>query len=327
MDSVNKLLHELNKYGLAEFMYHSMYWVRKKEWYKLKMLTLREKYFLSLNEPQLEKELEEIYAHAMQSILYLGNPQTFTEKIQWMKLYDSTSEKTRLADKYLVREWVAEKIGEEHLVPLLGVWDRFENIDFSSLPDSFCMKMNHGSGMNLVIKDKNTMDVAEAKRLFHSWMHMPFWVNSLERQYQNIPRKIIAEKYIEEMSGGLYDYKFHCFNGRPEFIQCIGDRDLKAHTGGQCNYDLDWNKLDWIFEDYPCFTYDIQKPALLCEMTEYARTLSEGFAYVRVDLYEIDDKIYFGEMTFTPACGIYPYKGTWTREKDLWLGEKIRLNG
>ena len=137
--------------------------------------------------------------------------------------------------------------------------------------------------------------------------------------------KIIAEKYIEQLDGQLYDYKFHCFNGKPIFIQCIGGRDLKKHTGFQNNYSLKWEKLDWTFEDYPQFPYNVEKPKALQEMIEIAERLSKDFLYVRIDLYDLKEKVLFGEMTFTPASGIYPYKGTWTKEKNAEIGRYLNL--
>ena len=267
------------------------------------------------------------YKRIMGRALNLDDPQRFTEKIQWMKLYDSTPEKTRLADKYLVREWVSEKIGEEYLVPLLGVWDSFDEIDFDSLPDEFVLKCNHGSGVNLVVEEKSKLDRGKAKARFDQWMKKDHaFINGLELHYSPIPRKIIAEKYIEEMSGPLYDYKIHCFEGNPTFIQCIGDRDLVHHTAYQNNYDLQWDELDWMFETFPRFPYQPGKPSRLKEMIEISGVLSEGFHYVRVDLYEISGKVLFGEMTFTPASGYYPYFGTFTEDIDRKLGDLIRLD-
>ncbi len=257
--------------------------------------------------------------------LQLDHPRLFTEKIQWMKLYDSTYEKTRLADKYLVREWIKETIGERYLVPLLGVWDRFEDIEFDKLPENYVLKCNHGSGMNLVVK--NNLDKEKAKESFDKWMNINYaFCAGLEMHYADMPRKIIAEKYIEEMDGSLYDYKIHCFGGEPKFIQCIGDRDLKKHTGYQMNYDTEWHELDWTFEDYPRFPYEVEKPVCLEEMLDVAKKLSAGFSYVRVDLYEIKGKVLFGEMTFTPASGNYRYRGSFTRDVDMRLGEMIELN-
>lgn len=239
-----------------------------------------------------------------------SNPVAFTEKSQWLKLYDATTVKTQLADKYRVREWIVKTIGEKYLVPLLGVWERFDDIEFSKLPNSFVLKMNHGSGMYLIVKDKSDFDIDLARKKYNAWVKRPFEAQGFEIHYRPIPKRIIAEKYITEMADTLYDYKFHCFNGKPVFIQCIGDRNYSAHTGNQNNYDLTWNKLDWIFEDYPAFTHDVPRPEHLDEMVEVATKLSKDFRYVRVDLYDLPSQVLFGEMTFTPGNGMYPYKRT-----------------
>lgn len=283
-------------------------------------------YYLHLPPEKYEEELKIWYKRTTGENLDLENPKTFNEKIQWLKLYDSTPLKTRLADKYLVRDWVKEKIGEEHLIPLLGVWDSFDEIDFDKLPDQFVLKANHGSGWNIIVTDKSKLDIDAAREKFNQWLQTNFAFKfGLELQYMNIQPKIIAEKYMEELNSSLYDYKIHCFDGRPAFIQCIGDRNLAKHTGYQNNYDLKWTKLDWTFEDYPQFPYVVSKPKLLDGMVTCAEKLSEGLSYVRVDLYEVNGHIYFGEMTFTPASGAYRYRGLWTKDLNIHLGNLLQL--
>lgn len=155
--------------------------------------------------------------------LDLENPKTYNEKMQWLKLYDSIPMKTRLADKYLVREWVIEKIGEEYLVTLLGVWDNFDEIDFDKLPDKFALKANHGCDWNIIVTDKSKFDKEDARRKFKSWLGINFaFRNGLELHYLNIPPKIIAEEYLEDIN--LYDYKFMCFNGEVKFLWVVSDR-------------------------------------------------------------------------------------------------------
>jgi hypothetical protein len=231
----------------------------------------------------------------------------------------------KLSDKDAVADWIKDKIGEKYLIPKLGKWNSFDEIDFDKLPNNFCLKMNHGSSMNYLVKDKNRMDKKEAKKNFSYWLKSPFWALSFEPQYRYIPRVILAEKYIEELDGKLYDYKIFCFNGVPKFILCIGDRDLKKHMGYEKIYDTEWNELDWTFEDYHRFTYCIPKPNKLTEMLNVATTLSEGFTFVRVDLYEIRGEVIFGEMTFTPGSGLFRYHGTWTANKDEELGDLLVL--
>ncbi len=329
LKSIYSLFGDLKKYGLKATYKHAflIYFTKMHDLRKEKYITLYwldvEKKYNKFNTDQIKNILKKKYEDLIGYSLNYENPKTFTEKIQYMKIYDSTRQKTVLADKYKVRNWIEDKVGKEHLIPLIGVWDRFDDIDFSQLPNSFCLKTNHGSGMNMIVKNKNEIDLKEVKTLFDWWMKRPFWVYTIEPHYKEIPRRIIAEEYIEELDGGLYDYKFHCFHGKPVFIQCIGDRNLEKHTGYQKNYDIDWNELDWIFEDYPSFPYSVPKPNCLSEMLFIAERLSSEFDYVRVDLYEVRGKVYFGEMTFTPGSGNYPYKGTWTREKDEVLGKLI----
>ena len=249
--------------------------------------------------------------------LDLENPRTFNEKIQWIKLYDSTPLKTRLADKYLVREWIREKIGEEYLVPLLGVWNCFDDIDFDSLPDQFALKCNHGSGWNMIVKDKSSFDRNEAKKKFDKWMKTNFaFYAGLELQYNDIRPKIIAEQYLEQIDQNLYDYKISVFHGEPKIIWVIGDRDLEHHKGKKAFFDLNWEVLELMDPSYGNFDVLPQKPVNLDEMLNIAKTLGENFTYVRVDLYNLSGKIVFGEMTFTPASG----KGKWGGKCSIFSG-------
>ncbi len=237
----------------------------------------------------------------------IDHPQTFNEKIQWLKLYDSTPIKTRLADKYMVREWVKEKIGGEYLIPLLGVYDRFEEIDFNRLPDQFVIKCNHGCGYNIIVKDKSQLDLVAAKLKVDKWMCENFafkW--GFELHYRDINPKILVEQYMDDNTGDLRDYKYTCFDGIPEFIWVDSDR----HTEHRRNlYDLSWTQLPYkVNTKYDTFPSP-PKPDCLEEMTKLARILSSGFPYVRVDFYVINGRIYFGEMTFTSSSGtedIYP---------------------
>lgn len=282
----------------------------------------------SSSDTRLSSELANAYKRSTGIDMDPWNPKNFTEKIQWLKINDVTPLKTELADKYLVRDWIKRKIGDKYLVPLLGVWNNANNIDFDKLPDKFVLKANHGSGMNIVIKDKKSLTpekIRSLKRVMNIWLRRNFGAPGLEVQYIDIPRKIIAEKYIEQSDGNLVDYKMHCFNGVPKFIQVIGNRNLRSHTGYQINKDFNWNSLDWIFEDYPRYQTSPPKPDCLQELYDIAKDLSQGFAYVRVDMYDVDGKIYFGEMTFTPASGYYMEKGTWTDKVNLEIGKMITL--
>ena len=240
--------------------------------------------------------------------LNLDNPRSFNDKIQWMKLFDDAEYKTILADKYKVREWVSSRIGEEYLVKLLGVWDTFEEIDFSRLPNSFVLKANHGSAWNIVVPDKNQFDIEDARKKFNRWMHTNYsFVSCFEMQYSKIEPKIIAEEFLDSLGEPLTDYKFHCFNGEPKIIEVIGERIQGTHKGREAVMTPDWKRHPGRslitmseYEDDP------PMPKNYNRMLEIVRTLSEDFIYVRVDLYNIDGIIKFGEMTFTPASGTDP---------------------
>jgi len=254
--------------------------------------------------------LKAAYERSFGYPLDLENPKTFNEKLQWLKLYDNGPIKTRLADKYAVREWVAEKIGSEYLVPLLGVWDKFDDIDFDALPDKFVLKANHGSGWNSIVTSKRKFDKRKARILFNDWMKTNYsfrFEHDLELIYKDIAPKIIAEEYLETNSGDLKDYKILCFNGEPEYILVMTNR----FSGLNVNvFDLYWNKVPFEI-GYPPNSNTLQKPDKLPDMIEIAKKLCKGFYHVRIDLYENNGKVYFGEMTFHGGSGywkINPFK-------------------
>lgn len=249
--------------------------------------------------------LKEFYLREMKKPINFERPKYFNEKIQWLKVYDSTPLKTRLSDKYLVRDWVQEKIGEDYLIPLLGSYDKFDDIDFESLPEQFVIKCNHGSNYNIIVKNKTVLNITEAKSKVESWLKTNFAYHyGLELQYRDIKPRIIIEKFMDDGTGDLRDYKFTCFKGNPEFIWVDGDR----HSIHKRNlYDLNWNQLPFMvnpnFSTFP----SPEKPKCLNQMVEIASILSKDFSYVRVDLYLINDSIYFGEMTFTSGSGTEEY--------------------
>lgn len=267
-----------------------------------------------------EKELCKWYMRATGKTLDLTNPQTYNEKIQWLKLYDSTPLKTRLADKYLVRDYVKEKIGEEYLIPLLGVWDSFDEIDFDTLPNSFVLKANHGSGWNIIVKDKTDFDKADAKRKFDAWMNTNFaFVSGFELHYYNIEPKIIAEQYLENGNDDLYDYKVFCFDGKVESVMFLSERKIGLKMAF---YDKEWNKLPFVYS-YPRNEAEVHRPENLEHILELAEKLSQGFAHVRVDFYVLNDgSTKFGEMTFTSASGVCEWNPP---EQDRIYGELIKL--
>lgn len=254
-----------------------------------------------LSTDQYEQEISKQYQQRIGHELNWNKLDTYTEKMQWEKLYDKDPRKSELTDKYKVRRWVADRIGEEYLIELLGVWDCFEDIDFSKLPDSFVLKTNHGSGTNVIVKDKAKLNLKETKRKFKDWLDTDFGYKSLELHYADIsPRKIIAEKYIETDKGELQDYKFLCFSGKPYYCWV----DMGRYSNHTRNvYNLNWEPQPWNQEAYAHYEKPIEKPKNFEKMVKIAEILAEGFAHVRVDLYNVDGKVYFGEMTFTNGGG------------------------
>ena len=252
----------------------------------------------------------------------LENPKTFNEKIQWLKLYNHNPLITKCADKYLVKEYVKEKIGEQYVIPLLGVWDKVEDIDFNSLPNQFVLKTNYGSNQNIVVKDKSKLDIEATKKFFNYFLR-PFashYYKSYEWSYKNINPKIICEKYIKnDKTDNLIVYGIYCFDGEPHYIHTITD----AHTNNdRCNiYDTKWNKqpLTYIFENTD---YDIEKPKQLDLMLDLAKKLSKDFIHIRIDFYDANDTIYFSEMTFYTNNGTSPFKPV---EWDYKFGDLINL--
>lgn len=277
--------------------------------------------YYHLDPKLLPHALEEWYKDKTGNILNLDNPQTYNEKIQWMKLYDPDPRKTLLADKLQVRDWVKEKIGEEHLVPLLAVYHRAEEIDFDSLPDSFVLKANHGSGMNIIVKNKAEANLNDIRSKARSWLNKNFaFSNGYELQYDDIPRRLIAEQYLENMDGDMPDYKFWCFDGKCQFIEYITDR---RNGGYIALFDTQWNKLPFAIKPYKINKVYIPMPQVFPQMIQIAEKLAEGFTHVRVDLYLQDNnQIKFGEMTFSSRSGTCIWEPS---EADLWVGEMFHL--
>lgn len=250
-------------------------------------------------------------------IMNLKNPKTFNEKINWLNIYERPNHGKVIADKLKVRNYVTEKIGDEYLIPILKVFDSTEIIDFGLLPDMFVLKPNHGSGWVILCDDKNQLDRRSTLNKLKKWCDLDFYYLSGEWQYKGIERKIICEKLIEEIRG-IVDYKFFCFNGMPMFIQV----DLDRHTQHvRSFYDLNWDKMQ-ISLMYPSTDKILDKPKSLERMIEIAKTLSRDFIFCRVDLYEVNEKIYFGEITLHPGGGNEPF-GSF--EEDLEMGQYIDI--
>ena len=252
--------------------------------------------------------------------LNLNNPETFNEKLQWLKLYNRKPEYTKMVDKYLVRDYVKEKIGEEYLIPLLGVWDDPEKIDFNELPMQFVLKCNHNSGLGMCIcKDKNSLDINKVKEELKKGINQNYYLTSREWPYKDVEPKIIAEQYTVDESGyELKDYKFFCFNGKPKamFIATDRGKDTKFDF-----FDTEFHHLPFT-NGHPNANRPIQKPQNYEEMLRIAGILSEGMPQVRVDLYNVNGKILFGEMKFFHGSGLMPFE---PEEWDYKFGSWIEL--
>lgn len=245
-----------------------------------------------------------VYKKTLGKSLNLKNPRDLNEKIQWLMSYGDTSQWPLLADKYLVRQWVADKIGGEYLVPLLGKWDRAEDIDLASLPDKFVLKPNNGSYDCIVCHDKSSLDFNEVRQKMAYAIKHSHSVSYGEQHYKRIKPCIIAEQMLEPTSAeGLVDYKIWCFNGKPYcFLVCM-NRDNDTHHGDLMIYDLDWVRRPDMMSERVKHNSMCPKPENLNKMLEIAARLSKGIPQVRVDLYNVDGKIYFGEMTMTASYG------------------------
>lgn len=255
--------------------------------------------------------------------LNLENPRTFNEKLQWLKLYDRRPEYTRLVDKYLVRDYIAETIGEKYLIPLFGVWDHPDQIPFEQLPNQFVLKCNHNSGLGMCIcKNKQSLDIEKTKAELKRGLEQDYFISGREWPYKNVPRKIICEKYMEDSaSQDLPDYKVHSFNGTPKVILVCRDRFKKSGLTEDFFSDK-WEHLPVCRSEHPNAKQAIERPKELDLMLSLTEEITKDFPFARVDFYTINHKLYFGEVTFYPASGFEKF----IPEKfDEQMGEWIRL--
>ena len=281
--AIHKVLHNRGKLGLMVLPYYS------------KLLSDK-------------KHIELYYKYSMGKKLNLKTPQTFNEKLNWLKLYDRNPLYTTLVDKYAVKPWVSERIGEQYIIPTLGVWNSFDDIVFDKLPKQFVLKTTHGGGNTGVVicKDKSTFNIEEAKRKIERSMKTSGYDKHREWPYKNVPRRIIAEQFISPSSGedDLPDYKFFCFDGQVKALFIATDRssgDVKFDF-----FDADFNHLD-LYQRHPMSNKPISKPASFEEMKSIAACLSRGLPEARVDLYNVNGKVYFGEITFFHHAGVVPF--------------------
>lgn len=234
-------------------------------------------------------------------IANLANPRLFSEKLQWYKLNHRDPLMQRVANKYTVRDYISETGYGCLLNDLIGVYTDVGQIDFDKLPDQFVLKGTHGSGFNIIVKDKSRLNRRHAKMMMRSWLNQHIAWSGREWVYEKMPRHIIAEKYLEDETGELRDYKFYCFNGTPAFMQLEVGRGTDHNTRNF--YDMDWKLLPFGKELPHNPDLIVPKPQMFDEMKNIATDLCQPFQYVRVDLYQVGGKVYFGELTFFPAGG------------------------
>lgn len=252
--------------------------------------------------------------------LHLDKPETFNEKIQWLKMYQKDKNMSVMVDKYSAREYVAERIGEDHLIPIIGVYDRFEDINFDLLPKQFVVKCTHDSGSVVICDSKK--DLIDSKEKLTRALKRKYYFASRDYTYKGIkPRLIIEYKLENDPAKGLIDYKFYCFNGEPKYLYI--SEGLREHATAMISfYNMDFTLAPFKRSDYKPLDYNPEKPVKYDEMVEIARTLSNGLPFVRVDLYEVGGKVYFSELTFAPCGGYMPFE---PKSYDLELGELLHL--
>lgn len=254
--------------------------------------------------------------------LNLKNPKTFNEKLQWLKLYNHKPEYTIMVDKVKAKEYVAKLIGEEHIIPTLGVWDDPDDIDFDALPDQFVLKCNHNSGTGMCIcRDKSKLDIEKVKAELRKGLKENYFMRWREWPYKNVPRKILAEKFMVDESGTeLKDYKIFCFNGEPRYCQVISDRNTDEKIDF---YDMHWKRLVGLVglnDKVHNSEYAIPCPESFENMKQMASLLAKSIPFSRIDFYEINHQAYFGEITFFPATGFGNFN---PREWNVKMGDMI----
>lgn len=250
----------------------------------------------------------------------IRSPKGFNEKLQWLKLYYCDPLVTKCSDKYGVREYIENTIGSQYLVPLLGVWTKVEDIDWDALPEQFVLKVNWGWGQNIIVRNKSQLDVQNAINDLSKWMRPEsnHYFHSFEWSYKDIQPKIIAEEYIGALEEDLPDYKFMCFNGNPALMFVVTDRFTNLSV---TFHDSEFNRLPFS-RSHPVKSTPIAKPAYFEEMLALSKSLSKPFPFVRCDFYEVDGKIYCGELTFYPGNGMEPFDPV---DWDNRLGEMLTL--
>ena len=267
-----------------------------------------------------EKYLMMYYEKVFKKKLNLSNPKTFNEKLQWLKLNNRNNEYTAMVDKYLAKKYVGSKIGNEYIIPTIGIYNNFNEIDFDALPNSFVMKCTHDSGRVIICKDKNNFNRIRAKKIINKGLKHDYYYDGREWPYKNVKKRIIIEKYMADKANDeLKDYKFFCFNGQPKYVLVCSERTKKLK---ETFYDTNWNIAPF---KRPHHDVDntIPKPKNFKKMLELSSKLSNDIPFLRVDFYEINGNLYFGELTFFPASGMSGFEPAIWDEK---LGKNLDIS-
>ena len=265
------------------------------------------------------------YRVSCKNKLNLDNPIRFNEKLQWLKLNYRKDIFTKMVDKYEVKELVKQSLGDDHVIESLGVWNSFDEIDFDGLPNKFVLKCTHDSGGIVICRDKSTFDIKEAKKKLNKSLKRNYYYLGREWPYKNVAPRILAEKYMENPNNENLDvYKVLTFNGEPRIIQTIQNDKTPNETIDY--FDCEWNLLD-LRQDYPNSNEPLKKPETLDQMINYARLLSNGFPFLRVDFYDINGKVYFSEFTFYSDNGFAAFHPEeWDEKLGKWIDLSIAKN-
>lgn len=264
----------------------------------------------------------------MHKKLNLKDPKTFSEKIQWLKLHDRRPEYTTMVDKFAVKDYVAKIIGDEYIIPTLGVWNSFDEIDFSKLPDQFVLKCTHDSGGLVICKDKSSFDINAARNKIEKCLKRNYYWMGREWPYKNVPPRILAEKYMEDtQSHELCDYKIFAFDGVAKALFVASDRQNSGEETKFDFFDMEWNHLD-LKNGHPNSKIIPKKPVTFEKMKALAEKLSKGMPQVRVDFYEVNGKTYFGELTFAHWSGMVPFEpDKWDKQFGDWIKLPSEIGG
>lgn len=275
--------------------------------------------FKFLNDTQY---LKLMYLVTFKKKLNLSNPVTFNEKIQWLKLNDRNKKYIELVDKYKVKEYVSKTIGEEYIIPTLGIWNDFDDINFDKLPNNFVLKCTHDSGGLIICSDKKNFDKKKARKKINKCLKRNYFLSGREWPYKNVKPRIIAEKYMEDKRfNELRDYKFFCFNGSAKFMFVASNRQNENCETCFDFFDMNYNHIK-VLNGHPNAKEIPEKPKNFNQMIKLAEKLSSNFPQVRVDFYEVNGKIFFGEMTFYHWSGFVPF---YPNKYDKEFGDLINI--